>query len=131
MSSLVNLKEKLDFVAFPSGASVQKILDAESSLSLKFSNDYKEYTKKFGAASFDGHELTGVVESKRLSVVENTIRKRKIDKNLPLDFYVIEDLGIDGLTILQNETGHIYLYSSGNNMKKIANSLMEYFDNFE
>lgn len=131
MSNLMKLKNKPNFVAFPNGASDQEILDAESLLSLKFSSDFKEYTKEFGAVSFEGHELTGVVKSKRLNVVENTLAKRKTNNKFPLNYYVIENLGIDGLSILQDENGYVYLYSNENSIKKFASSLEEYFNDLE
>ncbi len=122
------LKTKADLVSLPKGASDDEIKNAEIALSLKFSDDYKAYTKRFGALSFEGHEFTGVVKSKRLDVVENTLSKRKLFADLPSNYYVIENLGIDGMTIFQNEAGSIYLYSKGCKNKKIANSLDEYFN---
>lgn len=125
------LKTKADFVYLPKSASNDEIENAEIALSLKFSDDYKAYTKQFGAVSFEGHEFTGVVKSKRLDVVENTLSKRKLFPNLPSNYYVIENLGIDDITIFQNEVGSIYLYSKGGDNKKIANSLVEYFNNLQ
>lgn len=55
-----------------------------------------------------GIELTGVTTSRRLNVVAVTKRNRAMNGNIPPHMYVIEDMAIDGLLILQDVTRNIF-----------------------
>ena len=77
-------------------------------MSLSFSKDYKLYLSRCGFATYEGHELTGICKAKRLNVVDVTINERTISPNIPENWYVIEQLNIDGIVIWQSGTGDIY-----------------------
>ena len=103
------------------------ISDSERRLNLKFSNEYKLYLRKYGVVSLSGHEFTGLIEAKRLNVVACTLDLRSKKPDLPGNFYVIEDLGIDSLFACQTEKGTVYLVSSElSEMKKVAESIGDY-----
>lgn len=102
------------------------IMAAECQLGLVFAPDYKEYLSTFGAASFDGRELTGVCQSERLSVVSQTERARLLYPHLPKDAYVIEDVGFDHIVIVQNASGKVFSYGPTDSGKEIADSLQDY-----
>ena len=105
--------------------------DAEKVLGLKFADEYRTYTKEFGAISADGLELTGVVTAPRLNVVEVTISEKSLNQNIPDDMYVIENTGIDGILTLQNARGEIFSISpSSKPIKKFA-SLTEYLQSIK
>lgn len=118
IKSLVNMHHLLP-------ASSEDIALAEEVLNLRFSEDYRIYVSTYGAISARGIELTGVTRSKRLSVVDVTLREREIN-DLPTNFYVVEDTGIDGLLILQNQTGEIFSIAPHKPIKKVCASLAEY-----
>ncbi len=99
---------------------------AESQLGLSFAADYKEYLLAFGAASFDGRELTGVCKSERLSVVSSTESARAFYPQFPPKAYVVEDLGFDHVLVVQDRSGKVYEYGPGDSGKKIAESLQQY-----
>lgn len=71
------LKTMSDFVCMPSGAKESDIEIAQAELGTKFSEEYISYVQEFGSASADGHDLTGVVQSERLNVVNATERFRE------------------------------------------------------
>ena len=65
------IQNKPDLITH-SPASLDLIRQAEKDLNVLFAKDYVEYVSSFGIAVFDGHELTGICDKKRLDVVRNT-----------------------------------------------------------
>ena len=103
----------------------ERIKEAEEELGVTFANDYKEYTEAFGAASFNGHELTGICGFRRLDVRTVTKENWKDGSKMLEGLYVIEVLGIDGITVWQDGKGNVFELN-GQHLRKIANSLEEY-----
>ena len=103
-----------------------RIEEFEQLLGLVFSEDYKEYALKYGAASFDGHELTGICDSERLSVVTSTNRARAFYPHFPPNMYVVEEMLIDHVLSVQDSTGTVYSYGPDDQAKELASSLQEY-----
>lgn len=126
MSDFVNkLKVFDDFVSI--GETDEKaIKDAENKLSLIFSDEYRAYLRVCGAASADGHEFTGIVNSERLNVVDVTMREKNRNDSTPKDLYVVEETQIDGIVIWQSSSGRVYKSVRGNELDEIATSLSEY-----
>lgn len=119
------LKEKPMYIG-SKGATIAEIIDAETKLSVSFSKEYKHYLSSVGFAIYEGHELTGICKAKRLNVVDVTLSERNITPDVPADWYVIEQLNIDGIVIWQSTTGAIYQTSPNTKPKKICDSLIEY-----
>ena len=118
------LRESNDFRCFkPSNKS--EIVKAENELQLKFSEEYKEYVLTCGAAIGSGHEFTGLTTSKRLNVVSVTQEERQY-YTVPSDWYVVEQLHIEGVVIWQSSNGEIYQSFPGREPIKLCNSLFEY-----
>lgn len=108
------------------GASLDDIEQAEELLGTKFSCDYREYLKKYGAVVFDGHELTGISKAKQLDVASVTQEQRKYyTAENAKNMYVVENLNIDGVIIWQSSDGAIY-ETQGNKRNKIYDSFTEY-----
>lgn len=127
MSKFVSrLKKYDDFVCFPKGALKDDVANAEVTLGLKFAKEYCEYTEEVGAASANGHEFTGVVNSKYLNVVTATQSARKKNPDIPDELYVVENLNADGIVIMQDAGGKIYEAGVDTEVKKIAGSLSDY-----
>lgn len=115
---------KPDFYA-ETGVPATQIEQAETTLNLSFSPDYRECLREFGAISVGSHELTGFSSDNNLNVVEVTQRNRKrhdVGKNL----YVIEETHIDGIVVWQDADGSVYETTPGTRPEKIAGSLSEY-----
>lgn len=126
MSGLTTqIKDASNFISLqPADSSA--VQAAETQLGLRFAEDYKEYLMAFGAASFDGRELTGVCKSERLSVVSSTERAREFYPHFPHKAYVVEDLGFDHVLIVQDYSGKVYSYGPSDTGKLIAESMHDY-----
>ena len=127
MTSLIEKLKERGFIAL-GPVRRNKIIKAEKALSVVFSEEYKEYVSKYGCVSFVDHELTGVCSSKRLSVVNATIRARGLFPDIPATWYVIEETNVDGIVVWQDSTGEIFRTSPGSAPKKIFNSMKEYLE---
>lgn len=78
-----------------------------------------------------GIELTGVTTHERLSVVSVTQKERDLNSNIPSNMYVIENIAIDGIVALQDETGKVYTVEPNQKPKLACCSLAEYVENFK
>lgn len=104
----------------------KEILEAQNKLNLVFNEEYVQYTRALGAASYYGHELTGVSKVKYEDVVEITLTEKKCNEQVPQDFYVIECTNVDGIVYWQDRFGTIYVTQPGSKPRKVSNSLAEY-----
>lgn len=104
----------------------EQIVQAEKELNVCFSKEYADYVAAFGVAIFDGHEFTGLCNGKRLDVVRITQEQRKLNENIPDDWYVVECVDVDGIVIWQSSEGSVYAAVPNSEAKKIANSISEY-----
>ncbi len=121
------LQTKPNFRAL-SGASQDDIESAEIALSLKFSDEYRQYVSRFAVASFYGHELTGVCNFPRLSVVDVTLSERAANPAVPMGWYVVEQAHIDGIVVWQSSAGEIYQTMPGAAPIKLCESLCAYLE---
>jgi len=126
MNELISFFENNDDFFHLNGTSMEDLLIAEHDLNLKFAKDYCDIVLKYGAVSVSGHEFTGVVDYENLSVVCETIKLRNTCENMPSNMYVVENLGIDSIYILQNSEGEIFEFGRDTRLKKIADSLLKY-----
>lgn len=108
------------------GVDEDTIAQAEELLSLKFPPEYHEFLAQFGMLMIDDHEIMGFGKTDRLSVVANTLSARDKDPDFPDSMYVIENLGIDRILILQASDGAVYEYVPHSMPTKIYSSLEEY-----
>lgn len=127
MDILTVLKKQPLFKSYIAGTE-DDITKAEKKLNLSFPTEYKRYLLKYGFATYDGHEITGICKAKRLNVIDVTITEREYAENIPPDWYVIEQLNIDGIVIWQSSTGKIYQTSPNVEPTKICESLAEYIN---
>ena len=126
MKDIIELLKAKELLNKCASVSADKIVETENALSVHFSDEYKRYVSEFGFAVYDDHELTGICKAKRLNVVDVTVSERKMTRNVPDDWYVIEQLNIDGIVIWQSSTGEIYQTAPNCEPKKICDSLAEY-----
>ena len=128
MTNIVNKLCALPAFCSLTDVSADQIADAEKALALRFADDYREYLLAFGIASSDGHELTGICNSKRLSVVDVTLSEKSITPGIPQDWYVLEEANMDGIVIWQNSIGAIFQTQPGREAVKLAASICDYLD---
>ena len=126
----MNIKqiEELEYFRSLCGVSKEKISEAETALGVTFSEEYKSYLKQYALASMNGHELTGIVDSKRLNVVDVTIKHREINPDIPENLYVLEELNIDDVVVWQDENGLVFQTIGTSEPVKICDSLVEYVE---
>lgn len=121
------LKNKNGFDSFGK-ANNDEINEAEKILNLKFAEEFKKYLMEFGVAEIEGHEFTGIFKSKRLNVVDVTKKNKDKYNDINDDMYVIEELNIDNIVILQDSKGTIFESTPNSKPKKIFNSFAEYVE---
>lgn len=126
MSEIVKALKQKKFYTAGKGCTEEDIINAEKALRVKFSKEYREYVLACGSASYEGHELTGIEKTPRLDVVAVTKEARELNKEVPADWYVIEDTNMDGVLIWQDSTGAVYLTGPAYITEKTADSLLEY-----
>jgi len=108
------------------GTTPTRITEAEEALGIQFAEDYKKILLEFGVIAFDGHELTGITDNPRISVVDTTKRLRSDNPDISPDWYAIEEANIDGITVWQETSGTVYGIIPGNKPYKLANNLSDY-----
>ena len=81
-----------------------------------------------GFAVYEGHELTGICKSERLSVIDVTLSERKDSCDECKEWYVVEQIHMDGIVIWQSSTGKVYRTLFGQMPLKICDSLLEYIN---
>lgn len=123
---IINAIRNLEDLRWIKPAADEQIAAAEAALGIPFAPDYRAYVRRYGAISARGIELTGVTSARRLDVVEVTGRERALNPLLPKNMYVIENLGIDGIVMLQDSTGAIYSLHPNRGPKRELENLTEY-----
>lgn len=126
MSRIINTIEGLKKLLHLTPAEIEDVLRAQIELGLTFADEYKDYVLTYGVITAKGVEITGVCESKRLNVTDVTKKEREYNPDMPKNMYVIDSTGMEGLLILQDESGAIYSFSSEDGTKKIFGSLADY-----
>ena len=112
MSKIIDAIKGLENLSSLEPATLKEIEKAEHELELVFADDFREYVQNYGAISAKGIELIGITVAKRLDVVSVTKAEREMS-NIPPAMYVIENIGIDGILILQDSSGKVYSIRPG------------------
>lgn len=128
MKDIIQIISNLEDMRFIKPASMEQIIEAEKELGVSFADEYTKYVEKYGVISARGIELTGVTTHERLSVVSVTKKERNMNSNIPANMYVIENIAIDGIIALQDETGKVYTITPNGTPKLSYNSLSEYVE---
>ena len=126
MANIIEVMKSIPDYIGSNGRSECEIVAAEKSLGTKFAPDYRLYLKEIGLACFNGHELTGITNDTRLSVVAVTEQERAANPNIPSSWYVVEQTGFDGIVIWQAPTGELYQSTPRAPGKKSHNTLRDY-----
>lgn len=129
MANIIEVMKSIPDYIGSNGRSEDEIAAAEKSLGTTFAPDYRLYLEEIGLACFDGHELTGITNNARLSVVAVTEQERAANPNVPSSWYVVEQTGFDGIVIWQTPIGEIHQISIRTSGQKPYHSLVEYLQN--
>ncbi len=128
-ANIISIIGELDDLFALTMAKDYEVENAERELGLKFADEYKRYVCAGGAICGGGIELTGITNFERLNVVSVTKREKRINPLIKENMYVVEVVGIDGMVILQDETGTIYTAQPNVAPRKFFDSLVEYIEN--
>ena len=90
------------------GANDEQILKAQNELAIKFSTDYIDYLREFGVVNFFGTEWQGLNGPEYLNVVKSTLEARETYPDFPVNMFILEDLGFDGILILLDTNGSVF-----------------------
>lgn len=118
-STLLNAIDSINSKRFACKVSDEIISEAEAQLSVKIAEDYKLILKHYGTLAMKGHEFLGI-DSNRYDAVKATLRLREEDPTFPQDVYVIENMGIDGIFLVQKSNGEIYTYQHNASLQLVS-----------
>ena len=102
------------------------IENAELDLGVRFADEFRAILEAFGFVMLGSHRLLGITKIEANHVVFVTKEHRKSNAVIPEDYYVIEELDIDGITIWQSPDGDIFEVIPNTKPRKIANSIVDY-----
>ena len=125
IKNVTNELKKISDLVYTKGASNEQIVEAENKLLLEFPADFIEYLKGF--VTFYGVEWQGLNGPDYLNVVTSTLDARETYPDFPVNMFILEDLGFDGLLILVDTKGSVYEWQYGS-CKKIYPSIVEYLE---
>lgn len=124
--NIIDIIKSLENMISTGAASEEDILEAEKELGVSFAEEYKVVLAEFGSILADEIELVGIAKSQNRNVIAVTKRERECNVLVPKNLYVVENLGIDGIIIWQDEKGAIYQSSPNKKPERVYNSLAEY-----
>lgn len=127
MSNIVDKIYGIEKLYHVKGCSTSQLEDAQRILGLEFPEEFVDYAKEFGAISFYGTEWTGLNVEGYLNVVEVTKQERERNKLFPLDCFVIENQGIDGIITIVDTKGYVFS-AQYDNIVPLCDSLSDYLD---
>lgn len=127
MSNIVEKMNSISDLSAIKGCTIAQLREAQEELNLTFPEEYIEYVKAFGCVDFGATEWTGLNIKGRLNTVEATKKEQEVNKNFPLNCFVLENLGIDAKMIIVDEDGKVYLLQYDKKMF-LCNSISEYLD---
>lgn len=127
MGVLIDKINKITNLNHLKGCSLEEVKKAQSKLNMVFPVEYVEYLQNFGVISFYGTEWTGLGVLGYLNVVESTEKEMKVNPNFPKNFFVLEDLGIDGKKVIVDERGSVFILQQ-DNYGILADSISDYLD---
>ncbi len=126
MSKIIDVFESKANLLVGDGVSEKEIIEAEKVLKLSFSDEYRDYLRKYAVAAYNGHELTGITKSPRVNVVDVTLNERKNNPDIPAELYVIEQTDVEEIVIWQSGNGQVFCSSPNQGLTQLCNSLADY-----
>ena len=127
MESIINKIESIERLYHLKGCTEEQIQKAQEELNLKFPKEFLEYVKTYGAISFYATEWMGLNVPEELDVVSATKKERDVNPDFPMDCFVLENCGMDGLITVVNEDGKVYNVQY-EHKELLCGSISEYLD---
>ncbi len=96
------------------GVSLKEVEIAEKELGITFPEEYKELLVQYGAISVGTNEIAALGVEGYLNVVQLTKEERQLLPNNELEtYFVIQNIGSEGLLIVLDSEGNVYEYANG------------------
>ena len=127
MSKILEKIDSFKRKRYTGGVSVDIIEEAEKTLSVTFANEYKDILTNYGFLFVKGEEFLGL-DSNSYDIVKATLEARDEYVDFPTGMYVIENIAIDGILLIQDATGNIYFFQTNSPLQKVKSSICEYLD---
>lgn len=127
MENIVKKISDIDELFYANGCSQEQIDTAQKELNLSFPQEFIDYVKEYGTISFYATEWKGLNVDGYLNVVESTKEERRLNAAFPDNCFVLENLGIDGLITVADESGKVFGVHY-ENIEFICDSLSDYLD---
>lgn len=127
MSAIIEKIKKIDKLYHAKGCTTKQIMEAQKELGLTFPDEYVDIIKEYGTISFYGTEWTGLNVDEYLNVVSVTKQEKEMNNAFPADCFVLENQGIDGLIVIANEAGQVFILQFSK-IEKIHDSISSYLD---
>ena len=127
MSNIVEKIKEIHPLYHVKGCTEEQIQEAQSALKMEFPEEFVDYVREFGVISFYGTEWTGLNVEGYLNVVEATRQEKSLNEAFPKKCFVLENQGIDGVIIVVDETGRVFVVQF-DQKKLLCDSLSEYLD---
>jgi len=105
--------------------SKEVIIQAEKELNLEIPDQLKAFYSNYGCLTYQSHEIYGLGTDGYLNVVKGTQKEREIS-NLPNQYILINNIGVDGLLIVSNVSGEIFEWMANGYTKKIHENFSDY-----
>lgn len=104
------------------------IKETQEKLGVDFSEEYSDVLKHFGFLMYNGNRYLGISRNGKYDLLSATNEARLQDPDFPQNMYVISNMGIDGILLLQDSCGHIYSYKKQCSLIKLSDSFIDYLN---
>jgi len=131
MSKILDVVSKIKHKDNLGLCTLEEIKAAEQTLGLKFSDEYIELITIFGTLSTDYLDISSTLKDPFYDVVHLTNEVRNRYSGLPQDLYVIYDVHVDGVVILQNESGKVFAIDESSSLMEAYESLAAFISKIE
>lgn len=130
MEQFVEYIKSLTGARFTGPVSQGLIIKSQSSLGVKFSDEYLALLRNFGNMFYKHNEVLGLTTEHIDDCYSYTAEAREEDPTIPQNMYVISSAGIDGILFLQDAEGNVYQHTPFGECKHMYDSLEAFIKSF-
>ena len=131
MSKILEVVNRIKHKDNLGNCSLEDIKAAEQALGLKFAGEYIELLTNFGTLTTDYLDISSTLKDPFYDVTHLTKDVRNRHKGLPNDLYVVYDVHIDGIVILQNASGKVFSIDETGSLMEAYDSLAAFISKIE
>lgn len=124
--NILKVIKSIDKVYSANPCTLKEIKNAEEKLGFELPDEYYDILEEYGTISFLDVEFKGVNSEGYLNVVDETLKERENNSNLPLNMFILENK-YTGELILSNTKGEVFSLFN-NKLEKISDSICKYIE---